>query len=117
MVDAKNQICYRDRVTVHTDAAAEGATNPSYSEELCRAVPAEVRQVSGGEVIRGKQVEAITQFVVSFRNIPTVAFSAKDRVTVLSGPFKNQYLFVHRVHFENMHGRPVRVQLHCKANV
>lgn len=108
-------IVYRDRITVHRDAKADGATQPAYTDEILTLVPAEILQVSGGEVIRGKTVEAITAFVVSLRNIPTIPIGADCQVTVTSGPYKDQVLFVHRVYYENMHGRPVRQQLHCKT--
>ncbi len=108
-------ICYRDRIDIHANAAVAGSTQPSYTDELCAQVPAEVLQVAGGEVIRGKTVEAITSHVVSMRNIPSISITAECRVTVNTGIYKGQLLYVHRVHFENMHGRPVRLQLHCKT--
>lgn len=108
-------IVYRDRITVHRDARADGATQPDYSDEILTAIVAEVRQVSGGEIIRGKTVEAITSFVVSCRYIPSILIDADCQVTVLSGPHKDQVLWVHRVFYENMHNRPVRQQLHCKT--
>jgi hypothetical protein len=108
-------IVYRDRITVHADARADGATQPAYTDELCRETFAEVQQVAGGQVVRGKTVEAITAFVVSLRNIPSIPIGADCQVTVTSGPYKDQVLFVHRVYYENMHGRPVRQQLHCKT--
>lgn len=112
---AKNQIVYRDRITVYGDAAPEGATQPAYTDELARGIPAEILQVSGGEVIRGKQVEAMVSHVIGFRFFPCHGITAKARVTVTSGMYKDQVLYVHRVHFETQHGRPYRMQLHCKT--
>jgi hypothetical protein len=108
-------IVYRDRITVHRDARAAGSAQPAYTDEILTLVPAEILQVSGGEIIRGKTVEAITAFVVSLRNIPSVPIGADCQVTVTSGTYKDHVLWVHRVHYENMHGRPVRQQLHCKT--
>lgn len=108
-------ISYRDRVTIHADAKQEGATQPAYTDELCRSVCAEIREVAGGEVIRGKTVEAITSHVVSMRHIPQISIAADCQVTVLSGMFKGQILYVHRVHYETVHNRPVRMQLHCRT--
>lgn len=111
----KNQIAMRDLVSVFANAAAVGASNPEYTREIAKEIPAEILQVSGGESVRGKSVEAITAFVVSIRELPGVQITAECKVDVLSGPYKGQSIFIHRVHFENWHGRPVRVQLHCKA--
>ncbi len=108
-------IVYRDRITVHRAVYADGATQPAYTDEILTSVSAEVRQVGGGEVIRGHTVEAITSFVVSLRQIPQVAISADCQVTILSGRYRGQVMWVHRVFYEDMHGRPVRQQLHCKT--
>lgn len=108
-------ICYRNLVAIHADAKQPGATQPAYTHELCRSVSAEVREVAAGEIVRGKTVEAITSHVVSMRYIPQISIAADCQVTVLSGVYKNQVLYVHRVHFEDAHGRPVRLQLHCKT--
>jgi hypothetical protein len=64
--------------------------------------------------VRGKQVEAITAFVICLRFNPSLMFTAKCQVTILSGLYKNQVVFAHRVLYENEFGRPARVQLHCK---
>jgi len=115
MAEAKNQIAYRQRVAIHADAAVEGSSQPDYTHELVQSAPAEVRQVSGGEIVRGKTVEQITSHVVSLRYIPGLSLTGKIRVTVLSGTYKDQLLYVHRVHVEDMAGRPRRYQLHCKT--
>lgn len=107
-------IAFRDRVRILADAAAGGASQPAYTDELAASLPAEVIQTSGGELVRGKQVEAITVFVVCLRWNPNLMFTAKCQVTILSGVYKDQVLYVHRVMYEDRHGRPVRIQLHCK---
>lgn len=108
-------IAYRDRVAIYANAAPAGSTQPAYTTLLESSVPAEVLQVSGGEVIRGKQVEAITTHVVSMRRNPSITIDAQCRLTVLSGPYAGKQLPIHRVHYENMHGRPMRLQIHCKT--
>ncbi len=113
--NAKNQIAYRQRVAIYADAAVEGSSQPDYSDLIAESIPSEVLQVSGGEIVRGKTVEQITSHVVSFRHIPGLPVNGKCKVTVLSGPYKDQDLFVHRVHIEDMSGRPRRFQLHCKT--
>lgn len=108
-------IAYRDRVKIMADEAAGGASQPSYTSEVAPSLPAEVIQTAGGEIVRGKQVEAITVFVICLRFNPSLMFTAKCEVTILSGLYQNQVVYVHRVLYENEHGRPARVQLHCKA--
>jgi hypothetical protein len=107
-------IVYRDLVTVRADAAPGGASQPSYTQVLAENLPAEVLQVSGGEVVRGKQVEAVTAFVVGCRYNPNLTLTARCQVSILSGVYAGQVVFVHRVHVENLHSRPARIQLHCK---
>jgi hypothetical protein len=107
-------IAFRDRVRIMADEASGGASQPAYTDELAASLPAEVVQTSGGEYVRGKQVEAVTAFVVCLRFDPQMMFTAKCQVTILSGVYRNQVLYVHRVLYEDRHGRPVRIQLHCK---
>lgn len=107
-------VVYRDLVRIMADEAAGGASQPSYTSEVAPSLPAEVIQTSGGEFVRGKQVEAITVFVICLRFNPSLMFTAKCQVTILSGLYKNQVVFVHRVLYENEFGRPARIQLHCK---
>jgi hypothetical protein len=107
-------IVFRDRVQIMADEASGGASQPAYTAEVASSLPAEVIQTSGGEIVRGKQVEAITVMVVCLRFNPSLMFTAKCQVTILSGVYKDQVVYVHRVLYENEHGRPARVQLHCK---
>lgn len=113
-VSRKATIVFRDRVRIFADAAAGGSSQPSYTEELADSLPAEIVQVSGGEFVRGKQTEAITAFVIGLRFNPSLMFTAKCQVTILSGVYKDQVVYVHRVLYEDAHGRPSRVQLHCR---
>ncbi len=107
-------IAFRDRVSIMADEASGGSSQPSYTSEVAASLPAEVIQTSGGEFVRGKQVEAITAFVICLRWNPSLMFTAKCQVTILSGVYQGQVLYVHRVMYEDKHGRPSRVQLHCK---
>ena len=108
-------IVYRDRISIHADDRADGATQPAYTLELARSLFAEVQQATVGKVIRGYAVEAITAFVVSLRVIPNLAVAADCQVTVNTGPFKGQVMWVNSVLVENKHGRPYRWQLHCRS--
>jgi hypothetical protein len=105
----------RDRVTIYADAASGGSSNPNYSQLLAEAIPAEILQVTGGERIRGKQVEANTQFVVSIDNLPDITLNARCKILVTSGVYQNSELYSHRVHFETDRSRPRAIQLHCRS--
>jgi len=107
-------VAKRDRVAIHADAAAGGSSQPAYTNQLAASLPAEVLQVSGGEMVRGRQVEAITTFVVSINDLPGVTLSARCRITVLSGAYSGTVLYVHRVHYETDRSRRRAIQLHCK---
>lgn len=101
-------------VTIKADAAAAGASNPSYTNTIATGLLSNVRQTSGGEIYRGVQCEAITSFVVLIRNNVNITLTAKLQITITSGPYSGTIVYVHRVHREIEPGRPVRIQLHCK---
>lgn len=103
----------RDIVTIYQDAAPGGATNPEYSQLLGEDIPAEVLQVAGGEMVRGKQVESGTSFVVSVAWIDGLSLSAKCSVVVGSGFYAGQTLYTRRIHTETNRSRPAAFQLHC----
>lgn len=106
-------IAKRDVVTVYQDAAPGGATNPQYTQLLGENIPAEVLQVSGGEAIRGKQVEAGTSYVVSVAWIHGLRMDARCAVEVGSGIYAGQTLYTRRVMVETDRSRPMALQLHC----
>lgn len=108
-------VAKRDVVAIRKDAAPGGAANPQYTLVLGSQVMAEVLQVSGGEMVRGKQVEANTHFVVSINWIDGLAVDAKCEVEILSGIYAGQKVYTKRVHFETDRNRPKAIQLHCSA--
>lgn len=57
----------RQRITLEAAATpTDGETNPTYST-VASNIPAEVLEVSGGEYIRGRQVEAGLNAVITIR--------------------------------------------------
>jgi len=108
-------IARRDRVTIHVDAASGGSSNPSYTHLLAASVPAEVLQVSGGEQVRGKQVEATTTYVVSIDYLPGITLDQRCQITIISGVYNGTVIYTHRVHFETDRSRPKNMQLHCRS--
>lgn len=106
-------VCKRDAVTIRRDDAAGGSANPDYSKLLAANVMAEVLQVSGGEFVRGRQVEAGTRFVITVDYLPDIAPTAKCEVEILSGVYVGQRLYTQRIEFETARGRPRDMQLHC----
>lgn len=113
--ESRAPIVYRDLVTILADTAPGGSGNPLYTTTIARDVPSEVRQVSGGEFVRGHQVDQVTVFVVGMRDNPLISPTSRLKIEVTSGQYKGQVLFTHRVLSENDHGRPARLQLHCKG--
>jgi hypothetical protein len=109
-------IARRERVTIHRDAAAGGASQPSYTQLLGASVPAEILQVAGGEVVRGRQVESHTRYVVSIGYLPGMSLDARCKIAVLSGVYTGLDIYTHRVHYETSRGRPVAIQLHGKSD-
>lgn len=108
-------ISKRDIVTIYADAAPGGASNPEYTLLLGEDILAEVLQVSGGEQIRGKQVEAGTSFVVSIAWIDGLSLNAKCAVTIGSGFYAGETLYTRRIHVETDRARPKAFQLHCSS--
>ena len=110
----RSTVCYRDVITIRRDNAPGGATQPDYSNVLHTNLLCEVLQVSGGEIIRGKQVEARTSFVVTcdFRS----DVDQRCEVQIHTGPYSGRRLYVGRSHVETSRSRPVRMQLHCSES-
>lgn len=107
----RGTICYRDVVTIREDSAPDGASQPAYDRAVHPELLAEVLQVSGGEFVRGKQVEARTTFVVSIDSVPGI--HNRCEVEILTGPYAGRKVYVGRVHHETARSRPVNLQLHC----
>ena len=110
----RGTICYRDVVAIREDCAPDGASQPKYDRLLYPELLAEVLQVSGGEMIRGKQVEAKTVFVVSCDFMPGI--HERCQLEILTGPYAGRKVYVGRVHHETARARPVNLQLHCSVS-
>jgi hypothetical protein len=107
----RGTVCYRDAVTIREDSAPDGASQPVYDRIVHPELLAEVLQVSGGEFVRGKQVEARTAFVVSIDTVPGI--HVRCEVEILTGPYAGRRIYVGRVHHESARSRPENLQLHC----
>ena len=108
-------VSFREIVDVYTDAAKGGQSNPVYTDKLAANVHAEIIQVSGGEVVRGRQVEGVVSFVVTTRYLPTLDINSKTMIHICSGPHKETSVYAHRVFIEAQRGRPRMLQIHCKS--
>jgi hypothetical protein len=107
----RGTVSYRDAVAIREDSAPGGASQPKYDRLLYCDLLAEVLQVWGGEIVRGKQVEARTNFVVSIDIMPGI--NERCEVEILTGPYAGRKVYVGRVHHETARSRPVNLQLHC----
>lgn len=113
----RGTVCYRDLCTIRRDNSQGGSGQPDYAEIVAENLLCEILQVSGGEVVRGRQVEAKTAFVICCPYIPNLAaINPKCEVELLSGPYAGQKVYVGRVYYENARSRPVATQLHCAAS-
>jgi hypothetical protein len=101
-------------IAIREDSAPSGSSQPRYDRVLYAELLAEVLQVSGGEIVRGKQVEAKTSFVVSVDHVPGI--DHRCEVEILTGPYAGRKVYVGRVHYETGRSRPVNIQMHCSVS-
>ena len=59
---------YRHRVKILRDSSQDGEPDPSYVQYMS-GVPCNIVQITGGEIYRGKQLQAETTTVIEFRNL------------------------------------------------
>jgi hypothetical protein len=50
------------------DDSADGEVNPNYVQYMT-GIPCNIVQITGGEIYRGKQIQAETTTVIEFRNL------------------------------------------------
>lgn len=98
----------RHRITVsRATTAVDSSRQPivTYVERYADE-PARFEQVSGGETVRGRQIEAgvVAVFTVNYRD----GYASTDRVT-----FDSVTYGIHRIHKPDGVGRFLEV--HCKA--
>ncbi len=110
----RGTVAMRDVVCIREDSAPDGASQPKYDRVIYPELLAEVLQVSGGEIVRGKQVEAKTSFVVSVDQMPGI--DNRCEVEILTGPYEGRKIYVGRVHAETARSRPIGYQLHCSES-
>lgn len=58
---------YRHICTFRQDSSAAGSQEADYSTVALKDVPCNVRDVTGGEVVRGRQMEATTTHLIETR--------------------------------------------------
>jgi hypothetical protein len=105
---------HRSRITVQTDSSSRGKPNPTHATALVSGWPATIQAVSGGEVLRGRQIEPHIRWVVTVHwggAITTV--KQKMRVLVTAGLFNGKTLHIESILPEERTGRPHAMQLHC----
>jgi len=61
-------VTYRHRVKILRDDSADGEVNPNYVQYMT-GIPCNIVQITGGEIYRGKQIQAETTTVIEFRNL------------------------------------------------
>lgn len=77
-------------------------------------VPAEVVDAKGGEVIRGRTIEAYVQALVTLRYCSTTAsLKGKDKLRCTSQPYENVWFNIIAVAVKRVQGRPWLIELDC----
>ena len=68
-MSSQHMLRFPDRIELSEDTSAAGAAEPSYTARF-QWVPAHIRQISGDETYRGRQLEGHIDWVVSIRRLP-----------------------------------------------
>lgn len=86
---------YRDRIDVMVDDSDEGNPYPDEFEVTNKGLAVNIRNVSGGEMVRGRQIVSGTDFVLEMRQFPTITSDMK--LLVKTGPHKDKILEINSV--------------------
>jgi hypothetical protein len=97
---------YRHRVTFKRDTSPDGNPDPSYTSNIIPNWPCDIRPVSGGERVRGKQLQAETKVLIETR------YSSLMRTTdiAVNDVTAEQYLINNIIDID---GRKRRVMIEC----
>jgi len=103
----------RDQVTIQKDSSLDGTLTADYSTSLVERLPCHVEYVKGQETFRGRQLEAIVDYVIETRYRDDV--TTRMRVSVTSGMYRGQTLNIAAAKpVQFARGRPPMMWLLCK---
>ena len=103
----------RDQITIQKDSSADGTLTADYSTTLVENLPCHIEYVKGQESYRGRQLEALVDYVIETRHRSDV--TTLMRVSVTAGMYRDQTFNIAAakpVPFAN--GRPPMLWLLCK---
>lgn len=103
----------RDTVTIQQDSSAAGDPVPNYSgTALATGIPCMITNVRGQETYRGRQLEALVDFVVEMRHRSDITHTM--RLSVTGGLWNGSTLNVEAVQpVQLTRGRPPMLLLMC----
>ena len=105
-------MAFRDVVNLRGDSSTKDKANPGYGgEPFAIGISADIEAVGGGEVIRGRQIEANIKYIVQLRHRTDVTH--KTRVEVTGGQYAGSILNVARITPRRERGRPPLIELDC----
>jgi hypothetical protein len=103
----------RDRVTIQTDASADGEPTAAYTGTHRRNWPCNITATGGTETFRGKQLETGISYVVEGWYLAGI--KADMRLSVTAGLFKGRTINIESVQNQSFsRGQPAKVLLFCK---
>jgi len=103
----------RDTITIQKDSSADGTLTPDYSSSLVTGVPCAVTHVKGQETYRGRQLEALVDYVVETRYRSDI--TTLMRVSVTGGLYSGQTMNIVAVQpMQFSKGRPPMLMLLCR---
>ena len=104
----------RDRVSLWIDMATANDPNPNLQQAAGSNEAAEIIDVKGGQVVRGRTIEANINALVTVRaSTRTLALTSKDEVRGTSIPYLGVRFKIAAVAVKRSNGRPVWVELDC----
>jgi head-tail adaptor len=104
---------FRDRVTIQTDASADGEPTASYTGTHQTRWPCKITVISGQESFRGRQLESGIDYAIEGWHL--AGLTADMRIYVTDGLFTGKTLNVQRVqHTAYDRGQPASTLIYCR---
>ena len=107
---------YRDVITWKQDNSAAGDPIPSYGATLSSNLPCYIRQISGAETFRGRQLQSRVDYVVEHAYYSGIGSSlaATDRGSVTAGIYNGKTMHVEWINNLPLDaGRPGITEVFC----
>lgn len=106
---------FRERVEVWRNTSTKSDPDPSdFTKDSGPPITAEIVDAKGGEVIRGRTIEAYVQALVTLRYCTaTASIRAKDKLICTAAPYKDVTFSILASAVKRVQGRPWLIELDC----